>query len=514
MELNEGGGGGGRTDFRSMPHQQMLNWLDEASSFYVRSASDRLAKAAAKMTEIAKELQKRPGRVEWDSKAEQAFKEWTASLASTTHSLSDYTKNSAKWLTEAADAIAAAQSSIPRYTSHAQAKENLAAAQKYHNDPDAQTIARNARNQMAPEGADAAAIKAQEDANRQAAAAEMERLSATYQWSSSQMTSFRMPSFQPPPDTFVPPESRHRGREAEYTGSTTQSDSHSTGTETRSDTGTARTPSDTRSLPDPQVVRPSHDPTGPTPVIRSEAPADLGIDSVNTLPPPTTGTPPTTVGQPPLTRPDPNGMPPLAVPPGPIPAPPPIGKSGPVTLPPLNGTRTPLGPGGRPLPGLTGQLPPMPREGISGGRPVPSNPVGRPATGIPRSTVIGQEPTGRTGNGVGRAPVAGHGMGHPAGGTGGGQNGITGGRRLASEPGGVVGSRAERTGTAAGRPFTPGGSGLVREGAKGTGPVGRGGSGPAPDPREEKRSERPDYLVEDEETWQQGGRRTAPPVID
>lgn len=514
MELNEGGGGGGGTDFRSMSHQQMLSWLDEASSFYVRNASDRLTKAAAKMTEIAKELQKRPGRVEWDSKAEQAFKEWTASLASTTHSLADYSTNSAAWLTEAADAIAAAQSSIPRYTSNAQAKENLEAAQKYHNDPDAQTIARNARNQMAPEGADAAAIKAQEDANRQAAAAEMERLSATYQWSSKQMTSFQMPSFQPPPADFVPPETRRERRDgAGYIGSAEQGDRYSAGTETTTVTDTHVQP-DGRPLPDAQWTPPSRDTAGSTHVVRPETPADMGIDSVNTLPPPTTGTPPTTVGQPPLARPDPSVTPPFTVPPGPTPVPPPLGKPGPGTLPPLNGTRTPLGPGGRTLPGLTGQLPPMPREGISGGRPVPSNPVGRPATGIPRSTVIGQETTGRTGNGLGRAPMAGHGTGHQAGGTGGGQSGITGGRRLASEPGGVIGGRVQRPGTAAGRPFTPGGSGLVRDGAQGTGPVGRGGSAAAPDQREEKRSERPDYLVEDEETWQQGGRRAAPPVID
>ncbi|MEK8143496.1 hypothetical protein NKH18_19525 [Streptomyces sp. M10(2022)] len=33
------------------------------------------------------------------------------------------------------------------------------------------------------------------------------------------------------------------------------------------------------------------------------------------------------------------------------------------------------------------------------------------------------------------------------------------------------------------------------------------------DPRRDE-GERPDYLVEDEETWLQGGRRIVPPVID
>ncbi|MFI8822243.1 WXG100 family type VII secretion target [Streptomyces sp. NPDC053431] len=510
MEQNDNSGGGSGTDFRSMPHQQMIDWLDQASSFYVRDASDRLKRAAKKMREIADELKKRPGGVHWEGEAEKAFMEWTTSLASTTHSLADYSIHSSNWLTEAADAIATAQSAIPRYTSVAQAKENLEAAQKYHNDPDSQTIARNARAQMAPEGADANAIKAQEETNRQAAAAEMERLSGTYQWSSLQMKSFQMPSFQPPPGEFVPQGTDQRDSTT-YIGSTTRSENRATDTDTS--TTTTRTQRDTRSLPDTQVVPPSRDITGPTQVIRPELPVDLGIDSVNTLPPPTTGTPPTTGGQPPLPRPDTSLTPPFTVPPGPIPGPPPLAKPGPGTLPPLNGTRMPVGPGGRTGWGPTGQLPAMPREGISGGRQVPGNPVGRSTTGIPRSTVIGQEPTGRTGNGLGRGPVGGAGMGHPAGGTGGGHSGITGGRRLASEPGGVVGGRAQRPG-ASGRPFTPGGSGLVRDGAQGSGPVGRGSSVPAAERREEERSERPDYLVEDEETWQQGGRRVAPPVID
>ncbi|MEV5197499.1 hypothetical protein [Streptomyces sp. NPDC053720] len=32
--------------------------------------------------------------------------------------------------------------------------------------------------------------------------------------------------------------------------------------------------------------------------------------------------------------------------------------------------------------------------------------------------------------------------------------------------------------------------------------------------RRDENGERPDHLVEDDETWQQGGRRVVPPVID
>ena len=130
--------------------------------------------------------------------------------------------------------------------------------------------------------------------------------------------------------------------------------------------------------------------------------------------------------------------------------------------------------------------------------------------------------------------------------------GERGGRRFASETGGIVGGRPQQAGTGSARPFTPGGSGAVHgvsggsgrtagpagqgstrrgpsasgvvrragEPQHGTGPVGRGGpavppgSRPAESRREDRRGERPDYLTEDEETWQQGARRATPPVVD
>jgi hypothetical protein len=98
--------------------------------------------------------------------------------------------------------------------------------------------------------------------------------------------------------------------------------------------------------------------------------------------------------------------------------------------------------------------------------------------------------------------------GMPVGGAQGhGSQGIVGGRRLASEPGGVVGNPRQ---SAVGGTFTPGGSGLTRA----PGAVRGNGPGQDEEPRT-RRSDRPDYLVEDEETWRPaGGRNTAPPVIE
>ncbi|MFE5481999.1 WXG100 family type VII secretion target [Streptomyces sp. NPDC056527] len=505
-----------------MSHADMLTWLDQASSFYVQDAADRLNTAAGKMREIARHLRDRPGRVEWKGKAEEAFLEWAESLASTTNSLADYSVHASTWMGRASEAIASAQSAMPRYTSQADAQANLDAARKYHNDPDSQSIARDARASMAnvddpkltPEQK-ADLIQAKQEENRQAAILEMRKLSGAYELSGEQMDNFKVPTMPPPPDAFVPPDLHERDGYSRNVSTSTGNDSRSTVT---SDTGTSTTRSqDGRPTPDVGVVPPTGDKTGPTHVVRPDVPVDLGIDHVNTLPPPTTTTPPPTGTPPIIGRPEPGLTPPLVVPPT-LGTPPVTGGTG-HTPPP--GTRGPVGPTGRmglanPSPlGGTG----MPRDGISGGRQV-SPTTGRPATGIPRSTVIGTE----HGNGTGRMPMGGGG-GHMGGTHPGGQNGISGGRRLAVETGGVVGARPQQPGATGARPFTPGGSGLVRGGGAqggagtGTGPMGRGGMVPAGtngagSRREDSNGERPDYLVEDEETWQQGGRRVAPPVID
>ncbi|MEU1860718.1 hypothetical protein [Streptomyces gardneri] len=496
-----------------MSHQQMLAWLDEASSFYVGDAATRLKTVGDQLERIAEELSASMRRMDWEGEAEKAFVEWATNVANSTKGLADYSKGGAKWMEENSSAIASAQSAMPRYTSHASAKENLEAALKYRNDPDSRTIAGNARSQMAA-SEELAAIEAKEAANKEAAAKEMDRLSEAYKWSSLHMGNNVPPTFPPPPGAFVPAQDSTVGGDSSYIGSSNQRDRSSTGSDTSTGTSGTRSQPDTRTTPDSPVTPPTGDRTGPTDVVKPgdrpdvptdvkpDVPADLGIDSVDTLPhqPPTTTGPGPTGTPPPITK--DGGTPPFVT----TGIPPFTGKGGPGPL-----THTPPVSGGNgnprgPMPGGQRAGLNVPREGISGGRQVQST-HGRPATGIPRSTVIGTEQGGRNGTGMGRGPMGGGMGGSMGGGMGAGQNGITGGRRLASETGGVVGGKAQRpgaAGAAAGgaRPFTPGGSGLVR-----------GGTTQAGD-REDTNGERPDYLVEDEETWQQGNRRVAPPVID
>ncbi|MEU2430518.1 hypothetical protein ABZ611_13600 [Streptomyces sp. NPDC007861] len=495
MAHKDGGGGGGRTNFTSMSHEAMLEWLDQASSFQVQAAADRLAAASFELGEIAQQLKFRPERVEWKGEGQQAFIDWGASLASATQRLADYSDEASRWMSRASNAIAEAQSSIPRYTTKEQAQANLNAAASAPNDPDSRTIGPKAQAELA-------AFAEAKEKNRLEAAETMSRLGKNFEESSAQMRGLEVPTFQPPPKRFVPTDGDAvRGGTV---GLRSDSDSGGVG-------GVSAGPGTSGSRPGADHVPASHADTVPSDApVRPDRLASMAIDSVATLPP-TAGNPSVPVDvKVPGGRPEVGLTPPLSMVP-----------------PALGGTSVPSGPvgGGRPTGGLglpgqntsgTGPAGRLPRDaGIVGGRPVPPA-AGKPAGGIPRGTVVGTEGT------HGRMPMGGQSAGG-VGGAGMGQHGVTGGRRLAGEAGGIVGGRPAQPGRTSARPFTPGGSGLVRstaqgEAGHGAGVAGRAGTTSASRGSELRRDraqgERPDYLTEDEETWQPNGRRVVPPVVD
>ena len=505
-----GGDGGVKTDFQSMTHDDMWAWLTPSSTSTVAGISDRLKEAGEALEKLSGELKKHMGDVHWQGEAGTAFTNWGESAANATMSLADYSRDSAKALSHVSTAIASAWSAMPDSLASAQA--NADAARKYHNDPDSQPIGSAARatintfkpppdekGKVSPEAL-AAATVAREKA-RQDAVDNMRRLAGSYAESARQMNAQKVPVFPSPPDRFVP--------------AAPPKSSATVSSQGRSYGQVGRTPSTDRG-----VVSTSSDSTQPVAhaeqrgqVVQPERPANMGIDSVDTLPP-QTQLPQTTGPVSPVTKPDgPNVVPPGVIPPafG--------GKSG----------GQPAGMPDKAIVGGRGVLPPgqgiasrMPKEnGIMGGRPVTPSTGGRPAVGIPRGMVIGNEGTTGARGPMGRGMPGMPGMqGGPMGGAG--QSGISGGRRLASEMGGMVGGRPQQPGQTSARPFTPGGSGLVRgqnAGASGAHPAqGRAGAiSPGThgaNSRRDQNGERPDYLSEDEETWQQGSRRIVPPVID
>lgn len=514
----KGSTGGVKTDFQSMSHDDLWAWLTPSSSGTVQGISDRLGEAAKALDKLAGDLTKHMEDVGWQGEAGDSFRNWGASTAASTLRLATYSRDAAKWLSLASTAITEAHSAMPPSLGTAQASAD--AARKFHNDPDSGPIGSSARatinkfqpppdenGKVSPEALAAASLA--RDKARQEAIQNMRNLAGSYAESARQMNGLEVPTFPAPPDRFVPEAGSFQHETGQSVG----------GEQSYDQFGRTSPVSD-------GVHSASSDPSQPVAPaekrgqIQPERPINLGIDSVDTLPP-QTQLPPATATVPPAGRPDGPGI----VPPGVIP--PAFGGN--------TGVPGPGGPAGKVLPGARGVTPPaqaglpprLPREnGIVGGRPVAPN-TGRPAGGIPRGTVIGSEGTtgARGPMGRGMAGMPGIHGGGPMGGAGHGQNGISGGRRLASEVGGVVGGRPQQPGQNSARPFTPGGSGLVRganpTSADGThsGRSGRAGAVPpgshgANVRHDDRNGERPDYLSEDEETWQQGSRRVVPPVID
>ncbi|MCC3774952.1 hypothetical protein [Streptomyces sp. UNOB3_S3] len=149
---------------------------------------------------------------------------------------------------------------------------------------------------------------------------------------------------------------------------------------------------------------------------------------------------------------------------------------------------------------------PRPRDGIVGGLPaVPEGETG--AAKLPRGAVVGEE-RGL----VNRGPVGASGYPGVVGGSGAGAQVPGLGRRLVSEPGGVVGGLRGSAPSGTRPEFTQGGSGLVR-GTQVPGVMPHAGGPPASTSRRPAAG-RPEYLTEDERTWTSGRRDTVPPVIE
>ncbi|GAA2893753.1 hypothetical protein [Streptomyces mexicanus] len=507
-----------RTDFESMTHEQLAAMLESAGTAGASHLSTKLAKAASTITKIGDDLMQYVKGLEWQGEGGDAFRDWGGQTASATLRLGQYAEVASRWMATVSQAIAEAKSAMPDTSETTKAKADLAAAHKTiaaanepgaHHDPDARKAAQTAQS-------DATAAQHRIEAARAEAIQQMRKLAQTYEYSAQQVNSVTPPTFSPPADnTGSDSWWRDGGEHLSVGGPSTErmgSDpaAHASGahdvqarasTPTTAHTVSHRVGSHAASPTDQPAQRVSLDLDGTELLSRPSAPSP-------TIPTaPQTGVPhqelPVT-GQPSL-------LPPAFSSGGPV--------GGNRYLTPRLPSPSQAPQGAAPGGGVAGRAPRSPREsGIVGGRPVSSG-SGRPQNSIGRGTVIGKESMqGRTG--VPRGLTA---QGPAAGGTG-SAKGMASGRRLASESGGVVGSRQVQAGRTGGRPFTPGGSGLVRPASNSAAAPGRSVTGRAQTPAastqsagsrtEREKGQRPEYLVEDEETWVRGDRRSLPPVVD
>jgi uncharacterized protein YukE len=539
--------GGKKTTFDGMTHEQMLAWLDAADAGSVQAAADKLAAAAKEIHSIAEELKIRPQWVTWKGQGADSFRDWAGQLANSTLELGDYSQESSKWLGHAAQAIGKAKTSVPRDKG---VDANIDAARTAHNDPDSHTIL------------------SKNLAVRQQAADEMEKLGQAYSLSETQLDGKKLkpPKFPPPPTDIQDPERKtidgggdwgrqgaSGGQEATASGASRTAyagDGHSAGPAASGTSHVSHVAEPVQSVPG-----------------AVEPPTRMDVDSVDTLPPPQAPTQAT--GHAPV---NPPASGPATPTPGTLPPAYGSGRTGPFGTrgggPPLAGragappvangsgsTRPgPQSATGRPSTGMRGPTTTpgqsatgratgtgqgrVPTNGVSGGRPQPA--TGKPTPRIPRGTVMGGEGnTGNRGAAGGRSQTSQGPVGSRPGPTG-GRPGVIGesprgagsGRRAAGitgENGGIVGGRPQQQGRASARAFSSGGSGLVRgqggagggsspEGPNRASQAGRNGAAPngsrPGERRDEARGGHPDYLAEDEQTWQPDATRNVPPVVD
>ncbi|MCX5126044.1 hypothetical protein OG898_16965 [Streptomyces sp. NBC_00193] len=494
------------TNFESHTHQQLLAMLASANAETLKTRGAQLTDAAATIKEIGESL--KDHRVTgWEGESATAFQDWVSRTGNATLRLSEYSAEGGKQLTQASQVVIEVKANMPTYDAAAAA--NLEASREYRNDPDAQQIGQQAHSKLS--------------GDRQLAIQQMTKLAQGYEASATGMEMAEIPTFPAPPTAFVPPEvhgSEDVARSEGYAGGTGGGGSSGVPTPV----GPSGSSHDSGSVAGPQ---PSPGGSGLTPTSPAPGPVPVppdrnigtGLDTIGPTPSPTLPPAPGVPGAPGPVGPggggpgvNPGGfVPPLTLPPG-SGVPKPIGGIGPGGFGPGGTIPGPgaIGGKGGGLGGVAG-LPPR-DSGISGGRPVTP---GGPGASIPRGTVIGAEGAQAAGRGMGG------GMGMGGGGAHGSFGGSMAGRRLATEPGGVVGGGQSAVGgrsIAGGQPFTQGGSGLVRGGSgagPAGGPMGHGGAGAHTPGRrgDGRQGERPDYLAEDEETWQ-GDARVVPPVID
>ncbi|WP_171114378.1 MULTISPECIES: WXG100 family type VII secretion target [unclassified Streptomyces] len=532
------------TDFaaKDLDLNAMIDLVEEADPEDLESSGRALWEARSAIKSAADELRGRIDNVRWVGEAGNAFREWGASLVTSTTDLSEYAGKAGDQLSAAAMGLASVRKAMP-----ARDPMNLKRPEGF---TDAEKAAKK-------EDYDAA-VKVEKD--RQEAINQMNRLASYYAVSSQQLAVLQEnpPTFRPMPNIGMPPASMP-GAESVGAGSGNQ--------RAAAAYYHARVESQGRSgVPDvSDTPTSSSSVTGK--VTYPDNPVGTTIDSVGTLPPstttPATGHTPPVTGTPPQV----SGQPGMFHSLGPsIPS-----KASGRTTGATSGPRTPTFGHGRTNPGLTnpatgrttgpgatnqigrptatgqpvargngsGSKPfPMGQPGVSGGTPRPGGATGPratvgPTTGAGRANgVVGGRPmttggaTAKDGPRIPRGTVIGTGpTANPRPPTGGArQRGVFGAPSPSSARSGAGAGAASRSGATGGskpvigRPtgrnssvqaerngMTRGGSGLVRR------PGGKG----SPDEGDPQGTQRPRDVVEDEETHlPNNSRRHVPPAVN
>lgn len=469
-------------DFTSIPHEQLQAMVEPANAQKVTDIAHRLTAASTAIKELGDDLKKHMDRVHWQGEGGEAFRGWGSRMSNATLRLGHYAENAGTWMNHAAVTLGQVKRDMPKYSAASKATVDA-----YLNaQPPNMRVIQEPLVDLPAVGSAPSQRQAYEAQRRlhddhMHAAELLKKLSESYNASGVQLMRAERPQFPPAPGAVMPPpidpnsgfeylpQPSSRGGQgsashgaADGAAVPNARESGYVAASSREGTsGIGHAASHLQRPVGPEIDSVAPLPTAPS-VLPSGAPggwsAGVNADGV--------------VRQPHLP------VPPL-VQPG-------LGTTGP-TIGVVRPSVRPSGPGRQSQTGAF-PAPAVPRAGgpgVIGGSPLPLGPE-RPTGQIPRGTVVGGEP------------------------------GVVGGR--------PVGGPGSSSGGSIGRPFTPGGTGLPRGSqatSAGAASAGAARGGPVPvsgvpgsASQRGRRGQRPDYLVEDEETWSQGHRRVVPPVIE
>ncbi|WP_030588094.1 hypothetical protein [Streptomyces globisporus] len=508
----------GRTSFEGFQLNSMIDLVENTKPEDLENAGKALWDARDAIKKAAQELEDNMKGVDWHGESGTAFRAFGKGLVAHARKLGDFADVAGTQITVAGTGLASVRSAMPPRDSRQVRKspDDIELPGRVADNPEYQ-----------------AALKVEKD--RQEAINQINRLASYYSVSGERLEGEEPPRFERNLDIEMPqPQGNGGGNPSSRTpvaGSETHGSSTAPVVSGRAVAGD--------SAPVAAASRPPADVLGSAPQPNRPIGTEINTVALPQTPTTITGTPP----QPsPTPTTGPSAAPPAFMPPrltnsvqggtqrltgptgmprtvsqagqglgkaqptggGPVPrgqGGPPVGRPGPMGG---GGTFN-----GRPSVGPQSQVPTAGRSGVTGGRPA----VGPGGT----STGAGPRAGGRNGI-VGGTPQHTPAQGRAAAG-GSGQRGVIGGRGAAAAPSrpggratpasganGVVGAPRKAGGTGSNaKGFTAGGAGLVR------GPAARRDKG-----REDEAngSTRPDYLTEDEETWNAGRRGAVPPVVE
>lgn len=281
------------TDFEGFTHQQMRDMSASLDPTSVQTRADQLKKAAEDIKKIGEALKKHVVSG-WEGEGADAFQEWVGRAGNATLRLGEYSAKGGEWMGKVVQTMTEATKMT---AVDATATENLAAALKYHNDPDSAKARSEAQATL--------------DADHREAVRLMTNLAQSYQVSSDEMNKATIPTFPPPPAVLLPQRNDFstdmaRPGSSSGTESYAGSPSHSSPTHGGA-TGSLNEPGRAPGAqPQPDNTLPTTTPPVP---VTPDRDVEVDLDTVGTLPPNQTLPPVTTAPGGPLPT-GPGGTPP------------------------------------------------------------------------------------------------------------------------------------------------------------------------------------------------------------